>query len=66
MRKVPALSPRPGEDRRSWLSGAPPPRWVRVLPPALVVVICAATLLSHEPLEIGFLLGAIPPLAVLS
>ncbi|MEV7222207.1 PP2C family protein-serine/threonine phosphatase [Streptomyces sp. NPDC093681] len=66
MRKVPALSPRWGEDRRSWLSGAPPPRWVRVLPPALVVVICAATLLSHEPLEIGFLLGAIPPLAVLS
>ncbi|MCX5041097.1 serine/threonine-protein phosphatase [Streptomyces coelicoflavus] len=66
MRKVPALSPRRGEDRRSWLSGAPPPRWVRVLPPALVVAICAATLLSHEPLEIGFLLGAIPPLAVLS
>ncbi|MFA3878228.1 PP2C family protein-serine/threonine phosphatase [Streptomyces sp. MMCC 100] len=66
MRKVPALSPRRDEDRRSWLSGAPPPRWVRVLPPALVVAICAATLLSHEPLEIGFLLGAIPPLAVLS
>jgi serine phosphatase RsbU (regulator of sigma subunit) len=39
---------------------------VRVLPPALVVGICAATLLSDEPLEIGFLLGAIPPLAVLS
>ncbi|CAM5556320.1 hypothetical protein STENM327S_08103 [Streptomyces tendae] len=39
---------------------------MRVLPPALVVAICAATLLSDEPLEIGFLLGAIPPLAVLS
>ncbi|MEU4980088.1 PP2C family protein-serine/threonine phosphatase [Streptomyces sp. NPDC021969] len=65
MRKVSA-PPRRGEDRRSWLSGAPPPRWVRVLPPALVAAICAATLLSDEPLEIGFLLGAIPPLAVLS
>ncbi|MFJ8810968.1 PP2C family protein-serine/threonine phosphatase [Streptomyces sp. NPDC102490] len=66
MRKVSVPRPRRGEDRRSWLSGAPPPRWVRVLPPALVVGICAATLLSDEPLEIGFLLGAIPPLAVLS
>ncbi|MEU9517393.1 PP2C family protein-serine/threonine phosphatase [Streptomyces sp. NPDC048224] len=66
MRKVSALPPRRGEERRSWLSGAPPPRWVRVLPPALVAAICAATLLSREPLEIGFLLGAIPPLAVLS
>ncbi|MFF4470014.1 PP2C family protein-serine/threonine phosphatase [Streptomyces sp. NPDC001599] len=65
MRKVSA-PPRGGEDRRSWLSGAPPPRWVRLLPPALVAAICAATLLSDEPLEIGFLLGAIPPLAVLS
>ncbi|MGC0387109.1 PP2C family protein-serine/threonine phosphatase [Streptomyces sp. SAI-129] len=66
MRKSSAPPPRRSEDRRSWLSGAPPPRWVRVLPPALVAGICAATLLSDEPLEIGFLLGAIPPLAVLS
>ncbi|MFK0066967.1 PP2C family protein-serine/threonine phosphatase [Streptomyces sp. NPDC091046] len=66
MRKVSVPRARRGEDRRSWLSGAPPPRWVRVLPPALVVGIVAATLLSDEPLEIGFLLGAIPPLAVLS
>ncbi|MFG2679792.1 PP2C family protein-serine/threonine phosphatase [Streptomyces sp. NPDC048392] len=66
MRRVSAPPARRGEDRRSWLSGAPPPRWVRVLPPALVVGICVATLLSQEPLEIGFLLGAIPPLAVLS
>ncbi|MEU2969284.1 PP2C family protein-serine/threonine phosphatase [Streptomyces ardesiacus] len=66
MRKVPALSPRRGEDRRSWLSGAPPPRWVRVLPPALVVAICAATVLSSRPQDVGFLLGAVPPLAVLS
>jgi serine phosphatase RsbU (regulator of sigma subunit) len=30
------------------------------------VAICAATLISHDPLDVGFLLGAIPPLAVLS
>nr|WP_202437330.1 PP2C family protein-serine/threonine phosphatase [Streptomyces sp. SID5910] len=48
------------------MRGAPPPRWVRALPLVLVAAICAATLLSHEPLDIGFLLGAIPPLAVLS
>ncbi|MFJ9586103.1 PP2C family protein-serine/threonine phosphatase [Streptomyces acidicola] len=54
-------------DRRSWLRGAaPPPIWVRVLPVALLGVVCAATLSSREPLDIGFLLGAIPPLAVLS
>ncbi|AKZ59857.1 putative integral membrane protein [Streptomyces ambofaciens ATCC 23877] len=66
MRKVSARPPRRGEDRRSWLSGAPPPRWVRMLPPALLVAICAATLISRDPLDVGFLLGAIPPLAVLS
>lgn len=53
-------------DRRGWLRGAPPPRWVRVLPVLLVAGVCAATLSSREPLDIGFLLGAIPPLAVLS
>ncbi|MDN0197844.1 PP2C family protein-serine/threonine phosphatase [Streptomyces sp. S.PNR 29] len=53
-------------DRRSWLRGAPPPGWVRVLPAGLLAAVCAATLLSPEPLDIGFLLGAIPPLAVLS
>ncbi|MER6087415.1 PP2C family protein-serine/threonine phosphatase [Streptomyces bluensis] len=62
---------RPGRDqdrdRRSWLRGAaPPPLWVRVLPVALLGVVCATTLASSEPLDIGFLLGAIPPLAVLS
>ncbi|MFE2262253.1 PP2C family protein-serine/threonine phosphatase [Streptomyces griseosporeus] len=60
------LVPRRGTDRRGWLRGAPPPRWVRVLPVALAVAVCVATLVSSEPLDIGFLLGAIPPLAVLS
>ncbi|MDT0478839.1 PP2C family protein-serine/threonine phosphatase [Streptomyces doebereineriae] len=53
-------------DRRSWLRGAPPPGWVRVLPAVLLVGVCVATLVSPDPLDIGFLLGAIPPLAVLS
>jgi hypothetical protein len=53
-------------DRRSWLQGAPPPGWVRVLPAVLLVGVCVATLVSPDPLDIGFLLGAIPPLAVLS
>ncbi|MFI1168197.1 PP2C family protein-serine/threonine phosphatase [Streptomyces sp. NPDC020801] len=66
MVKLPVPVPRRDPDRRGWLRGAPPPRWVRVLPPALVVAVCVATLLSPNPLDIGFLLGAIPPLAVLS
>ncbi|WP_109003772.1 PP2C family protein-serine/threonine phosphatase [Streptomyces rishiriensis] len=53
-------------DRRGWLRGAPPPRWVRALPLALAAGVCVATLISPDPLDIGFLLGAIPPLAVLS
>ncbi|MEU0072750.1 PP2C family protein-serine/threonine phosphatase [Streptomyces sp. NPDC006332] len=58
---------RPERGRRGWLrGGAPPPGWVRVLPAALLVAVCAATLISPDPLDIGFLLGAIPPLAVLS
>ncbi|WP_371667646.1 serine/threonine-protein phosphatase [Streptomyces sp. NBC_00289] len=53
-------------DRRSWLRGAPPPGWIRALPVALLLGVCAATLAYGHRLDIGFLLGAIPPLAVLS
>ncbi|MEU6578459.1 PP2C family protein-serine/threonine phosphatase [Streptomyces sp. NPDC046805] len=53
-------------DERGWLRGAPPPRWVRVLPVALLAAITVATLVSPDALDIGFLLGAVPPLAVLS
>ncbi|MFI9611849.1 PP2C family protein-serine/threonine phosphatase [Streptomyces sp. NPDC052023] len=60
------LSPLRRLDRRGWLRGAPPPRWVRVLPVVLIIGVTTATALSHDPLDIGFLLGAIPPLAVLS
>ncbi|WP_406439671.1 serine/threonine-protein phosphatase [Streptomyces sp. NBC_01613] len=66
MGKVPDLPPRRDHDRRGWLRGAPPPRWVRLLPLGLIVGVGVATLTSDEPLDIGFLLGAIPPLAVLS
>ncbi|MER6956726.1 PP2C family protein-serine/threonine phosphatase [Streptomyces sp. NPDC000618] len=55
-----------GPGRRGWLRGAPPPRWVRALPLVLIAGVCAATLASPDPLDIGFVLGAIPPLAVLS
>ncbi|WP_329416063.1 serine/threonine-protein phosphatase [Streptomyces sp. NBC_00704] len=57
---------RPDGERRGWLRGAPPPPWVRALPLALAAGVCVAALVSPEPLDIGFLLGAIPPLAVLS
>ncbi|MDF3302891.1 PP2C family protein-serine/threonine phosphatase [Streptomyces tropicalis] len=66
MPKAPALLTRRNPDRRGWLRGAPPPVWVRVLPVALMVLVCVVTLASPNPLDIGFLLGAIPPLAVLS
>ncbi|MFI2645468.1 PP2C family protein-serine/threonine phosphatase [Streptomyces sp. NPDC018610] len=66
MLKLPVLVPRRDPHRRGWLRGAPPPRWVRVLPVLLVAAVCVATLLSPDRLDIGFLLGAIPPLAVLS
>ncbi|MFJ4686953.1 PP2C family protein-serine/threonine phosphatase [Streptomyces sp. NPDC091377] len=53
-------------DERDWLRGAEPPRWVRVLPVALFVGVAAATLISRNALDIGFVLGAIPPLTVLT
>ncbi|MER5410761.1 PP2C family protein-serine/threonine phosphatase [Streptomyces sp. NPDC002769] len=62
-----AAVPRLGVNKkRGWLRGAPPPRWVRVLPPALLVVVCGTELASKRPVDIGFLLGVIPSLAVLS
>ncbi|MEU8794240.1 PP2C family protein-serine/threonine phosphatase [Streptomyces sp. NPDC048643] len=56
---------RDGTDR-GWLRGSPPPRWVRLLPIALLVGVCVAELATGHALDIGFLLGAIPSLAVLS
>ncbi|MET8828468.1 PP2C family protein-serine/threonine phosphatase [Streptomyces sp. NPDC004610] len=66
MRRVRGLLGHRNRDERDWLRGAEPPRWVRVLPVALFVVVTAATLISRDALDIGFLLGAIPPLTVLS
>ncbi|MGR6974691.1 PP2C family protein-serine/threonine phosphatase [Streptomyces cynarae] len=66
MRSVRAVPGRREAEGRSWLRGAPPPRSVRVLPLVLLVFVCVATLVAPRPLDIGFLLGAIPPLAVLS
>ncbi|GGU23118.1 PP2C family protein-serine/threonine phosphatase [Streptomyces coeruleorubidus] len=53
-------------DRRGWLRGAPPPVWARLLPSVLLAGVCTAELISPVPLDVGFLLGAIPPLAVLA
>ncbi|WP_330302164.1 MULTISPECIES: PP2C family protein-serine/threonine phosphatase [unclassified Streptomyces] len=61
-----AASGRRDGEERGWLRGSPPPRWVRMLPPALLVGVCAAGFASSQPLDIGFLLGTIPSLAVLS
>ncbi|MFE3270323.1 PP2C family protein-serine/threonine phosphatase [Streptomyces sp. NPDC059215] len=62
-----AAVPRLRENgKQGWLRGAPPPRWVRVLPPVLLVVVCGTELASKRPVDIGFLLGVIPSLAVLS
>ncbi|MFJ7900038.1 PP2C family protein-serine/threonine phosphatase [Streptomyces sp. NPDC096198] len=65
MRSLGAIRARRKDDR-GWLSGAPPPRWVKVLPVFLLAVVAAVSLIAPSPLDIGFLLGAIPPLAVLS
>ncbi|MEU6390269.1 PP2C family protein-serine/threonine phosphatase [Streptomyces sp. NPDC046939] len=56
---------RDGEER-AWLRGAPPPRWVRWLPVVLLVGLGALQAATEQHLELGFLLGAIPPLAALS
>lgn len=53
-----------GEPR--WLSGAPPPRWVRALPVVLLVALALVQLATAQRLELGFLLAAIPPLATLA
>lgn len=53
-------------EKHGWLRGASPPRWWRLLPPVLLVVICATEVASKRPVDIGFLLGVIPSLAVLS
>lgn len=59
-------SSRRNREERGWLRGAPPPRWVRVLPVLLLVLVTAAGLVTPHASDLGFLLGAIPPLAVLS
>lgn len=48
------------------MRGAPPPRWVRVLPLLLLAGVTTASLITPHASDLGFLLGAIPPLAVLS
>ncbi|MEU0335605.1 PP2C family protein-serine/threonine phosphatase [Streptomyces sp. NPDC006193] len=66
MGSVRGRSWRRDRENRGWLRGAPPPWWVRVLPVLLLVAVGSATFLTPDARDLGFLLGAIPPLAVLS
>ncbi|MER6025999.1 PP2C family protein-serine/threonine phosphatase [Streptomyces sp. NPDC001851] len=66
MRWVRGGSSRGDLEDRGWLRGAPPPWWVRVLPVLLLVAVSTATAVTAHARDLGFLLGAIPPLAVLS
>ncbi|MER6071618.1 PP2C family protein-serine/threonine phosphatase [Streptomyces sp. NPDC001852] len=66
MRSVRGGSSHRDLEDRGWLRGAPPPWWVRVLPVLLLVALTTATVITPDARDAGFLLGAIPPLAVLS
>ncbi|MGW2647296.1 PP2C family protein-serine/threonine phosphatase [Streptomyces sp. NPDC001393] len=66
MRSVRGGSSHRDLEDRGWLRGAPPPRWIRVLPVLLLVALTTATVITPDARDAGFLLGAIPPLAVLS
>ncbi|MEU6776763.1 PP2C family protein-serine/threonine phosphatase [Streptomyces sp. NPDC046759] len=66
MRSVRGGSSRRDLEDRGWLRGAPPPWWVRVLPVLLLVGVTVATVITPDAQDAGFVLGAIPPLAVLS
>lgn len=59
-------SSRGDRDDRGWLRGAPPPWWIRALPVLLLAAVGSATMVTSHARDLGFLLGAIPPLAVLS
>ncbi|MGW0998418.1 PP2C family protein-serine/threonine phosphatase [Streptomyces sp. NPDC002520] len=66
MTSVRGWSSRRAREERGWLRGAPPPRWVRVLPVLLLVLVTVTAVGTPHARDLGFLLGAIPPLAVLS
>ncbi|MEU2306053.1 PP2C family protein-serine/threonine phosphatase [Streptomyces misionensis] len=66
MRSVRGWSSRGSQEDRGWLRGAPPPWWIRLLPVLLLVAVTVAATVTPHAGDLGFLLGAIPPLAVLS
>ncbi|OAH15637.1 PP2C family protein-serine/threonine phosphatase [Streptomyces jeddahensis] len=61
-----AASRRRDYEERAWLRGAPPPRWLRLLPLVMLVGLTAAGLATSRRFDVGFLLAALPPLAALS
>ncbi|RRQ72178.1 hypothetical protein CQW39_31960 [Streptomyces griseofuscus] len=66
MRSVRGGASRGSQEDRGWLRGAPPPWWIRLLPVLLLVAVTLASTVTPHASDLGFLLGAIPPLAVLS
>ncbi|MEV5976157.1 PP2C family protein-serine/threonine phosphatase [Streptomyces sp. NPDC052114] len=61
-----AAASRRDQEEWGWLRGAPPPRWVRGAPPVLLAVICVVQVATPKPVDLGFLLAAVPPLAALA
>jgi hypothetical protein len=52
--------------QRAWLRGAPPPRWVRLLPWLMIIGLVLLQVLTDRRIELRFLLAAVPPVAALS
>ncbi|MEU7579234.1 PP2C family protein-serine/threonine phosphatase [Streptomyces sp. NPDC041068] len=61
-----AAASRRDQEEWGWLRGAPPPHWVRGAPPVLLALICVVQLATPKPVDLGFLLAAVPPLAALA
>ncbi|WP_455361725.1 PP2C family protein-serine/threonine phosphatase [Streptomyces sp. SYSU K21746] len=51
------------DEEPGWLRGAPPPRWLRVLPVVLLIGLSAARIATPRTVELGYFLAALPPVA---
>ncbi|MCP3817459.1 serine/threonine-protein phosphatase [Streptomyces sp. A3M-1-3] len=51
------------DEEPGWRRGAPPPRWVRVLPIVLLIGLSAARIATPRTVELGYFLAALPPVA---
>ncbi|MDJ0461410.1 PP2C family protein-serine/threonine phosphatase [Streptomyces sp. H27-C3] len=57
---------RGADEAPKWLTGAPQPRWFKLLPVAILVLLCLAQLATPESVQLGFFLVALPPVAALA